>query len=110
MLKVSLFQRTKIIELGPKMAVDLPQGRLSVPLAVSASCPIICVFFTILLKVLRPITFSSPRLNQKMCIFRFQLKASIFLIANLKFCLETPCDLRDMPENVMVSGVPINNF
>ena len=42
--------------------------------------------------------------------FLFQMKAHIFLIANLKFCLQTPCSFRDMVENVKLIGIPINNF
>ena len=38
------------------------------------------------------------------------MKAHIFLIANLKFCLQTPCSFRDMAENVKFIGIPINNF
>ena len=42
--------------------------------------------------------------------FWFQMKAHIFLIANLKFRLQTPCSFGDMTENVKFSGIPINNF
>ena len=38
------------------------------------------------------------------------MKAHIFLIANLKFRLQTPCSFRDMAENVKLIGIPINNF
>ena len=38
------------------------------------------------------------------------MKAHIFLIANLKFCLQTPCSFGDMAENVKLIGIPINNF
>ena len=42
--------------------------------------------------------------------FLFQMKAHIFLIANLKFRLQTPCSFGDMAENVKFIGIPINNF
>ena len=38
------------------------------------------------------------------------MKAHIFLIANLKFRLQTPCSFGDMAENVKLIGIPINNF
>ena len=38
------------------------------------------------------------------------MKAHIFLIANLKFRLQTPCSFGDMSENVKLIGIPINNF
>ena len=38
------------------------------------------------------------------------MKAHIFLIANLKFCLQTPCSFGDMAENVKLIGIPINDF
>ena len=38
------------------------------------------------------------------------MKAHIFLIANLKFRLQTPCIFGDMAENVKLIGIPINNF
>ena len=38
------------------------------------------------------------------------MKAHIFLIADLKFCLQTPCSLGDMAENVKLIGIPINDF
>ena len=38
------------------------------------------------------------------------MKAHIFLIANLKFCLQTPCTFGNMAENVKLIGIPINNF
>ena len=38
------------------------------------------------------------------------MKAHIFLITDLKFCLQTPCSLGDMAENVKLIGIPINNF
>ena len=38
------------------------------------------------------------------------MKAHIFLIANLKFHLQTPCSFGDMAENVKFIGIPINNF
>ena len=38
------------------------------------------------------------------------MKAYIFLIANLKFHLQTPCSFGDMAENVKLIGIPINNF
>ena len=38
------------------------------------------------------------------------MKAHIFLIANLKFHLQTPCSFGDMAENVKLIGIPINNF
>ena len=38
------------------------------------------------------------------------MKAHIFLIADLKFRLQTPCSFGDMAENVKLIGIPINNF
>ena len=38
------------------------------------------------------------------------MKAHIFLIANLKFRLQTPCSFGDTAENVKLIGIPINNF
>ena len=38
------------------------------------------------------------------------MKAHIFLIANLKFRLQTPCSFGDIAENVKLIGIPINNF
>ena len=38
------------------------------------------------------------------------MKTHIFLIANLKFRLQTPCSFGDMAENVKLIGIPINNF
>ena len=38
------------------------------------------------------------------------MKAHIFLIANLKFCLQTPCSFGDVAENVKLIGKPINNL
>ena len=38
------------------------------------------------------------------------MKAHIFLIANLKFRLQTPCSFGDMAENVKLIGIPINIF
>ena len=38
------------------------------------------------------------------------MKAHIFLIANLKFRLQTPCSFGDTTENVKLIGIPINNF
>ena len=38
------------------------------------------------------------------------MKAHIFLIANLKFRLQTPCSFGDMAEKVKLIGIPINNF
>ena len=38
------------------------------------------------------------------------MKAHIFVIANLKFRLQTPCSFGDMAENVILIGIPINNF
>ena len=42
--------------------------------------------------------------------FGFKWKPHIFLIANLKFRLQTPCSFGDMAENVKLIGIPINNF
>ena len=42
--------------------------------------------------------------------FWFRMKAHIFLIANLKFRLQTPCSFGDMAGNVKLIGIPINNF
>ena len=58
------------------------------------------------------ITFSSPTAQPEVFFFFFwfQMKAHIFLIANLKFRLQTPCSFGDMTENVKFSGIPINNF
>ena len=38
------------------------------------------------------------------------MKAHIFLIANLKFGLWTPCIFVDLTENVKLTGIPINNL
>ena len=57
-----------------------------------------------------PITFASPRAQPEVVFFLFQMKAHIFLIANLKFHLQTPCSFGDMAENVKLIGIPINNF
>ena len=57
-----------------------------------------------------PITFSSPRAQTEVVYFWFQIEAHIFIIANLKFRLQTPCSFGDMAENVKLIGIPINNF
>ena len=62
------------------------------------------------LKALMLITFSSPRAQPEVVYFWFQMKAHIFLIANLKFRLQTPCSFGDMAENVKFIGIPIINF
>ena len=38
------------------------------------------------------------------------MEAHIFLIADLKFRLQTPCSFGDMAGNVKFIGVPINHF
>ena len=48
--------------------------------------------------------------NGSSVFFWFQMKANIFLIANLKFRRQTPCSFGDMAENVKLIGIPINNF
>ena len=53
-----------------------------------------------------PITFSSPGAQPEEVYFL----VSIFLIANLKFRLQTSCNFRDLAENVKLRGIPINNF
>ena len=57
-----------------------------------------------------PITFSSPWAQPEVVYFLFQMKAHIFLIANLKFRLQTPCSFENMTENVKLTGIPINNI
>ena len=57
-----------------------------------------------------PITFSSPRAQPEVVYFWFQMKVHIFLIANLKFLLQTPWSFGDMAENVKLIGIPINKF
>ena len=60
---------------------------------------------TLNLKVLLPITFSSPSLpsptsqaQSEVVYSLFNMKAHIFLIANLKFCHQTLCTFGDMAE------------
>ena len=62
------------------------------------------------LKDLTPITFSSPGLNRKQYIFRYQIKAHIFLFANPKFQLQILCSFGDITKNVKLNGIPENDF
>ena len=62
-------------------------------------------FFLIwlILKALMPITFSSPGAQPEVVYFLVSNESPYFLIANLKFHLQTPCSFGDMAENVGVN-------
>ena len=58
-----------------------------------------------------PITFSSPRAQTEVVyFFLYQMKAHIFLIANLKFQLQILCSFGDIIKIVKLNGIPENNF
>ena len=64
-----------------------------------------------ILKDLMPITFSPPRAKPEVVyFFLYQMKAHIFLIANLKYQLQVLCSFRDITISVKLDGKPENNF
>ena len=62
------------------------------------------------LKVLMPITFSSPGAQPEVVFFIYQMKAHIFLIANPKFQPKILCSFGDITKSVKLNGIPENNF
>ena len=57
-----------------------------------------------------PITFSSPRAQLEVVYFLVSNESHIFLTANLKFRLQTPCSFGDTAGKWKLIGIPINNF